>query len=126
MPLSDRHALPELIDAMEVAGYHDAERCTRSLLAAEAFLGERFHQSRQAVQGARDAVDQRDFRAVWRWSHIATHTLTWAYPPDSSTCPPYPDDAPFSAATACACGVQLPDVARFCAMCGTPRPDQEQ
>lgn len=121
MPLSDRDALPALMDVMTAAGHHDPDACLAHLDAAEAALGERFHQSRAAIHEARNAVTDHDFLRAYRNAYQATCTLTFAFPPDPSRCPPVPVETPFSRDGVCVCGHELAPVANFCEACGARR-----
>lgn len=124
-PQTDAAVLPVLMKVMGAAGRHDRDEALRLLDEAECFLGEGFHQAREGIARARDSARAGEWRAVYRHAYGATCGLTWAFPPSPLVCPPPPEEHPFAAATGCACGVDLPVSARFCAMCGTARPTIE-
>jgi hypothetical protein len=119
---NDADALPLLMDAMSAAWRHDATGVVAALDAAESHLGTGFHQSRQSVENARDAAHAGEWVKVWGFARQATNTITWAFPPDSSTCPPMPDpDVPGAAtngAWCVACERTLPTNSSFCIHCG--------
>lgn len=119
--MRDADALPALVAVMTAAGHHDAGECLRLLDVAEVHLGPRFHQSRADLVAAREAVDARDWQRVWRRAWSATTGLTWAFPPDLSTCPPLPGPVAYPReGVRCGCGVEVRADQAFCAMCGAP------
>lgn len=120
MAIYDADALPLLIDTMAAAGRHDAASCRDLLVAAEEKLGFGFHKSREDIRAALHAVEKAEWGDAWMYAWSATTGLTWAFPPDVSTCPPCPGDEPFDGQTrTCAgCGEGLPAHAKFCSACG--------
>jgi hypothetical protein len=124
--MDDAPVLPLMLDVMAAAGRHDEAECLRLLAGAEALLGNRFHQARQPILAACDRAREHDWAGVWRLAHSATCGLTGPFPPDPAVCPPMPGALPFTDATICACGHDLPRGARFCPMCGIARPSVEK
>lgn len=120
-PFSDRDALPALIEVMEAAGFHDLDAVLSALDRAEATLQPGHHKARPDIHAARDAAQAGEWRTCWSRAHQATCGLTWAFPPDITTCPRTPDnDKPFVRGALCECGQPLLPGVRFCGYCGTP------
>lgn len=114
----DADAVPHLLEAMSAAGQHNLDAFVVSIGNARATLPAGRHKARPDLDLAVQRAEAGEWRAAWGSCHQAMCGLTYAYPPDISTCPTMPDDgAPLSSVCG-SCGHVLPMPGRFCPACG--------